>query len=53
MYSAGAETQGLNPKAIATMKEDEIGISKHTSNNIDEYQNIVFNFVITVCDSAK
>jgi arsenate reductase len=53
VYSAGIETHGVNPKAIATMKEDGIDISKHTSNNIDEYKNIDFDFVITVCDNAK
>ena len=53
IYSAGVETHGVNPRAIATMKEDGIDISQHTSNNIDEYFNIDFDFVITVCDNAK
>lgn len=53
IYSAGIETHGVNPKAIATMKEDGIDISGYTSNNIDEYRNINFDFVITVCDNAK
>ena len=53
IYSAGVEAHGVNPKAIATMKEDNIDISSHTSNNIDEYRNIDFDFVITVCDNAK
>ncbi len=53
MYSAGIETHGVNPKAIATMLEDGIDISTHTSNNMDEYRNIGFDFVITVCDNAK
>lgn len=53
IFSAGVETHGVNPKAIATMKEDGIDISHHTSNNIDEYRNIDFDFVITVCDNAK
>ncbi len=53
IYSAGVETHGVNPIAIATMKEDGIDISNHTSNNIDEYRNIDFDFVITVCDNAK
>jgi len=48
VYSAGVET-----RAIATMKEDGIDISQHTSNNIDEYIKIDFDFVITVCDNAK
>lgn len=53
MYSAGVEIHGVNPRAIATMKEDGIDISTHTSNHIDEYQNIDFDFIITVCDNAK
>ena len=53
IYSAGIETHGVNPKAIATMKEDGIDISKHTSNNVDEYANIDFDYIITVCDNAK
>ena len=53
VYSAGVETHGVNPKAIATMKEIGIDISGHTSNNITEYLGIDFDFVITVCDNAK
>ena len=53
VYSAGIETHGVNPKAIAVMKEDGIDISSHTSNNINEYRNINFDYVITVCDNAK
>lgn len=53
VYSAGVETHGVNPLAVATMKEDGIDISNHTSNNIDEYYDIDFDFVITVCDNAK
>ncbi len=53
IYSAGIETHGVNPKAIATMKEGGIDISNHTSNNVDEYGNIDFDFVITVCDNAN
>ncbi len=53
IYSAGVETHGVNPRAIATMAEDGIDISNHTSNNIEEYRYIDFDFVITVCDNAK
>ena len=53
VYSAGIETHGVNPRAVITMKEDGIDISNHTSNHVDEYQNIDFDFVITVCDNAK
>jgi arsenate reductase len=53
VYSAGIETHGVNPRAIAVMKEDGIDISHHTSNNINEYLKIEFDYVITVCDHAK
>jgi arsenate reductase len=53
VYSAGIETHGVNPRAIAIMKEDGIDISHHTSDNMNEYRDIDFDFVITVCDSAK
>jgi arsenate reductase len=53
IYSAGIETHGVNPKAIQVMAEDGIDISHHTSNNVDEYVDIPFDYVITVCDNAK
>ena len=53
IFSAGVETHGVNPRAIATMKEDGIDISAHTSNNISEYAGIDFDYVITVCDNAR
>lgn len=53
IYSAGVETHGVNSRAIDTMREDGIDISQHTSNNIDEYLDIDFDFVITVCDHAN
>lgn len=53
IYSAGVETHGVNPKAIRIMKDDGIDISTHTSNLVDEYQAIDFDYIITVCDHAK
>jgi arsenate reductase len=53
IYSAGIETHGVNPKAIQVMAEDGIDLSTHTSNNVDEYINIPFDYVITVCDNAN
>lgn len=52
IYSAGVETHGVNPRAIAIMAEDGIDISGHTSNHVDEYLGIDFDHVITVCDNA-
>ncbi len=53
VYSAGVETHGVNPRAIQIMKEDGIDISHQTSNNVIEYRDIDFEYVITVCDNAK
>ncbi len=53
VYSAGVETHGLNPRAVKTMLEDGIDISGQTSNHVDEYMHIEFDFLITVCDNAK
>ena len=53
VYSAGIETHGVNPRAIAIMKENDIDISKHTSNNMEEYRRIGFDYIITVCDNAR
>ncbi len=53
VYSAGIETHGVNPRAIVTMAADGIDISQHTSNHVNEYLHLNFDYVITVCDNAK
>ncbi|HEY1040170.1 MAG TPA: arsenate reductase ArsC [Bacteroidia bacterium] len=53
IFSAGIETHGVNPRAVAILMEDGIDISGHTSNHIDEYKAIDFDYIITVCDNAK
>ncbi len=53
IYSAGIETHGVNPRAVVIMKEAGVDISDQTSNNVEEYRNIPFDFIITVCDNAK
>lgn len=52
IYSAGIETHGLNPGAVKTMTDDGIDISHYTSNLVDDYASIEFDFIITVCDHA-
>lgn len=51
--SAGLETHGVNPRAIAAMAEDGIDIAAHTSDNLDRYRGTAFDYVITVCDNAN
>jgi arsenate reductase len=53
VYSAGVEVHGVNPKAVKVMADDGVDISSHTSNNVDEYMDIPFDYIITVCDNAK
>lgn len=53
VYSAGVEVHGLNPIAVGIMNEDGIDITKKTSNHIDDYMELEFDLVFTVCDNAK
>lgn len=53
VFSAGVETHGLNPKAVAAMQEDGVDISSHTSKTIDAFQGRAFDLILTVCDSAR
>jgi len=53
VYSAGIEIHGLNQGALAIMKEDGLDITHHTSNNVTEYSDVDFDYIITVCDHAN
>ena len=53
IYSAGIRAEGVNPLAIQTMQEIGIDISHHTSNTIEDFSDLTFTHVITVCDHAN
>ena len=53
VYSAGTAPHGINPRVIKILCEDNINISDHTSNHVNEYLNIGITHVVTVCDDAK
>ena len=53
VYSAGTKPEKVNPFAIKAMAEIGIDISKNTSNHVNEYIAIDFDYVFTVCDNAK
>lgn len=53
VYSAGLEPEEVNTNAVKTMAEIGIDISNHTSKTVDDLPNIEFDYVITVCNSAK
>lgn len=51
--SAGTDPQGLNPLAVRAMQEMHIDISNQRSKSISEFLDKPFEYVITVCDSAR
>lgn len=51
-YSAGIETHGLNPRAVAAMAEAGVDISHHRSTRLDELAGVDFDYVVTVCSHA-
>lgn len=53
IYSAGIETHGVNPLVIKVMEEDGIDVSNHTSNNVNEYIDVDFDLILTVCNNAE
>jgi arsenate reductase len=53
-YSAGSHPTGqVNPIAIEVLEQYLINASKARSKSWDEYHDVKFDFVITVCDRAK
>jgi arsenate reductase len=53
VYSAGIEAHGLNQNAVKVMADAVIDISKHKSKTISDLPDIVFDYIITVCDNAR
>ena len=54
VYSAGTKPEvRVNPNAVKVMKETGIDISSQVPKNADMFKDKSFDYVITVCDSAK
>ncbi len=51
--SAGTKPSSVRPEAIAVMRELGIDISGHRSKSVQEFDGQKFDYVITVCDSAR
>lgn len=51
-WSAGLETHGLNPDAVAVMAEAGVDISQHSSKHLDSLKELAFDLVVTVCGAA-
>ena len=52
-HSAGVTPTKVNPYVIKSLAEIGIDISKHRSKSIEEFRGQTFDYVVTVCDSAK
>jgi len=54
VYSAGTfPAEKVNPNSIVVMNEIGIDISANKPNDVSDYVNENFDYVITVCDNAK
>ncbi len=53
VHSAGIEASQVDPRAIKVMNEIGIDISGQHSKAMNEYQGILFDLAVTVCDKAK
>ena len=51
--SAGTKPSSVRPEAVAAMKDLGIDISGHRSKSVEEFNGQKFDYVITVCDSAR
>ncbi|MCW5942550.1 MAG: arsenate reductase ArsC [Fimbriimonadaceae bacterium] len=53
VFSAGTHPKGLHPVATEVMAERGVDISHQTSDPVTKYLGEPFDWVVTVCDSAK
>ena len=51
--SAGTRPSIVRAEAIAVMRELGVDLTGHRSKSVDEFNGHPFDYVITVCDSAK
>ncbi|MCH7770133.1 MAG: arsenate reductase ArsC [Bacteroidetes bacterium] len=54
VFSAGTiPAEKVNPNSVIVMDEVDIDISSQFPQNVDEFVDQSFDYVITVCDNAK
>ena len=53
VYSAGIEPGELHPMAIKVMQEINIDISSQKSKHLAQFENKLFDYIITVCDRVN
>lgn len=53
VHSAGTEPKGVNPLTIRVLEEARLPIDGLRSKSVNEFLGQSFDYVITVCDSAR
>jgi arsenate reductase len=53
VYSAGTQPSGMSEHTIEAMREIGIDVSGQRSKSVEEFDGQSFDYVITVCDSAR
>ena len=53
IWSAGIAPAGINPKAVAVMREIGIDISGQRGKSLNSFNGRTFTYVITLCDHAR
>jgi arsenate reductase len=52
-FSAGTNPKKVSRLAVMVLKEIDIDISSETSDHLDKYKDMLFDYVITLCDDAN
>ena len=53
VHSAGTQPKGINPLTVRVLSEARLSTAGLRSKSVDEYLGQSFDYVITVCDSAR
>jgi len=53
LYSAGIAPHGLDPRAVKVMAEAGVDISHQRSKHVNEFKDVEFDYVVTVCEPAN
>lgn len=53
VFSAGTHPIPVRPFAVKVMQEIGIDISSQYSKTLDQFVNLPFDYVVTVCDNAR
>lgn len=52
-YSAGVVPSEINSYAVKVMEQLGVDMSGHYAKGIDTFKDVIFDYVVTVCDVAK